>query len=61
VDEAYHNDDVKTVEKKHASNADNMVDNFDSFLLAESLVVEGSGKAIILVVLTPIALDTEET
>jgi len=53
VDEAYHNDDVKTIVAKHEVNADNMVDNFDAFLMAESLVVEGSGKAIILVISDP--------
>lgn len=53
VDEAYHNDDVKTIVPKHEVNADNMVDNHDAFLMAESLVVEGSGKALILVISEP--------
>lgn len=53
VDEAYHNDDVKTIIAKHEVDADNKVDNCDAFLMAESLVVEGSGKAIILVISEP--------
>ena len=53
VDEAYHNDDVKTIVDKHEVDAENMVENYDAFLMAESLVVEGSGKAIILVISDP--------
>lgn len=53
VDEAYHNDDVKTIVDKHEVDAENTVDNYDAFLMAESLVVEGSGKAIILVISDP--------
>jgi len=53
VDEAYHNDDVRKIEAKHETNSENVADNFDSFLMAESLVVEGSGKALILVVSPP--------
>lgn len=50
VDEAYHHDDAKTLVKKNVSNLDNLHENNDSFLLAESLVTSGSGKAIVLVV-----------
>lgn len=55
VDEAYHNDDQKTILKKRESNQETFDDeaNHDSFLLAESLVVEGSGKAVVLVVCDP--------
>jgi Ca2+-transporting ATPase len=53
VDEAYHHDDVKTIVDKHESNAENLLENHDSFLMAESLVVEGSGRALILVVYEP--------
>jgi Ca2+-transporting ATPase len=53
VDEAYHHDDVETIVDKHQSDAENLLENHDSFLMAESLVVEGSGKALILVVYEP--------
>jgi magnesium-transporting ATPase (P-type) len=53
VDEAYHYNDVKTIVEKHEVNAENTVENYDAFLMAESLVVEGSGKAIILVISEP--------
>ena len=55
VDEAYHNDDEKTILPKRESNEESFLNesNFDSFLLAESLVVEGSGKAVVLVVCDP--------
>jgi magnesium-transporting ATPase (P-type) len=53
IDEAYHNDDVKTILDKHHTTADTIDKNYDSFLLAESLVVEGSGKACVLVVCKP--------
>lgn len=53
VDEAYHNDDAKTLIQKRVTTEENHKDNPDSFLLAESLVVEGSGKAIVLVVCDP--------
>jgi P-type Ca2+ transporter type 2B len=53
VDEAYHYNDVKTIVGKHEVNAENTVENYDAFLMAESLVVEGSGKAIILVISEP--------
>eukprot|EP00117_Sycon_ciliatum_P004222 scpid94196/ scgid8690/ Calcium-transporting ATPase 2 len=57
VDEAYHNDDQKTILSKRESDKESFdmghEANYDSFLLAESLVVEGSGKAVILVVCDP--------
>ena len=50
VDEAfYHKDETKMVNKSIPSE-DNLEENADPFLLAESLVMKGIGKAVVLAV-----------
>lgn len=47
VDEAQYNDGVETIVKKSLSNGDNHRDNPDPFLLSRSLVMTGSGRAVV--------------
>jgi magnesium-transporting ATPase (P-type) len=47
VDEAYYNDKKEVIVKKSLSTEDNHRDNPDPFLLSKSLVMTGSGRAIV--------------
>jgi magnesium-transporting ATPase (P-type) len=47
VDEAYYNDKKEVIVKKSLSTKDNHRDNPDPFLLSKSLVMTGSGRAIV--------------
>jgi len=50
VDEAIYNNGYQTVVKKSLSDGNNHRDNPDPFLLSRSLVLTGSGRAVILAV-----------